>query len=203
MFDWFKKRDTDNKLKEEIHKSFDSVKQDFAKVGQWISHFDVKHETHSEELESIKKQIFVMQNDLQEIKDFISLFGTKISKQQQALLNKQQGVVEAQTVVQTAVQTNNLENLTLMERAIVWTLVNSENKLSYEDIAVLLGKEKSTIRGQINAIKQKSEGLIEESRELTGKKRLYVPEEMKQIILKNAKVRVKNSKKPNKEEKNQ
>ncbi|MBP7708451.1 hypothetical protein KA107_02105 [Candidatus Pacearchaeota archaeon] len=195
MFGFFKKKEETGKLKEEIHKSFEAVKQDFNKVGQWISHFDTKHEGHQNELRDMKKQIFVIQNEIDEIKDFISLFGSKISKQQQASGVKQQGVVGAQTVVQTAVQSSILENLTLMERAIVWTLVNSETKLSYEDISVLLGKDKSTIRGQINAIKQKSEGLILEARELNGRKRLYIPEEMKQIILKTAKVRVRSNKK--------
>jgi chromosome segregation and condensation protein ScpB len=107
------------------------------------------------------------------------------------MLDKQTVVTPVQNVVQTAVQTNVLENLSLMERAIVWALANSDQKLSYEDLAVVLGKDKSTIRGQINAIRQKSEGLIEESREANGKKRLYIPEEMRQIMLKNGKVRVK------------
>jgi predicted transcriptional regulator len=195
MFGLFRKKEGNEKLKEEIHKSFDAVKQDFYKVGQWISHFDNKHEIQTGEIQEMKKQIFVIQNEIDELKDFISLFGSKISKQQQTSVIKQHGVVDAQTTVQTAVQTSILDNLTLMERAIVWALVNSETKLSYEDISVLLGKDKSTIRGQINAIKQKSEGLILESRELNGKKRIYIPEEMKQIILKNAKVRVKSNKK--------
>jgi hypothetical protein len=72
-------------------------------------------------------------------------------------------------------------------------------KLSYEDIAALLGKEKSTIRGQINAIKQKNEGLIEEYREVSGKKRIYIPEEVKGKIMKTVKLKVNGQKKPRKE----
>jgi predicted transcriptional regulator len=102
-------------------------------------------------------------------------------------VDKQAAGVYVQTPVQTAVQTGILETLTVMERAIVWALLNSEMKLSYEDLSVMLGKNKSTIRGQINAIKQKSEGLIEESSEANGKKRVFIPEEMKQIILKKEK----------------
>ena len=195
MFGWFRKKEENGKLKEEIRDSFDAVKEDFNKVGQWITHLDGKHNDHKKDLEDMKKQIFVMQNEIDDIKDFVSLFGAKISKQQQTSVMKQTGVESAQQAVQTAVQTGVLEELTLMERAIVWALVNSETKLSYEDLAVVLGKDKSTIRGQINAIKQKSEGLIEESREANGKKRVYIPEEMRQIILKNAKVRVKSTKK--------
>jgi hypothetical protein len=63
--------------------------------------------------------------------------------------------------------------------------------LSYEDLAALLGKDRSTIRGQINSIKQKNRGIIEESLEVNGKKRLYIPEEVKSLILKSVKVKVK------------
>ena len=68
--------------------------------------------------------------------------------------------------------------------------MNSDMKLSYEDLALLLGKERSTIRGQINAIKQKSEGLIYEMSEKNGKKRVFVPDEIKEKLAKYAKVRV-------------
>jgi hypothetical protein len=69
--------------------------------------------------------------------------------------------------------------------------LNSELKLSYEDLAALLGKNTSTIRGQINSLKRKSEGIIEEVSEGNGKKRLYIPEEIRNQIVKSVKVRVK------------
>ena len=69
MFGFFKKREETGKLKEEIHHSFEAVKQDFNKVGQWISYFDAKHEGHQSQLEEMKKQIFVLQNEIDEIKD--------------------------------------------------------------------------------------------------------------------------------------
>ena len=68
-------------------------------------------------------------------------------------------------------------------------------KLSYHDLAAMLGKEKSTIRGQVNSIRQKSEGLIKEQVEENGKKRVYIPEEIKEKMLKKTKVRVKKNKK--------
>ena len=80
--------------------------------------------------------------------------------------------------------------------------MNSDLKLSYEDLARLLGKERSTIRGQINSIKQKSEGLIEEITEPNGKKRVFVNEEIKEKLLKYAKVRVSKKKKSKKKLKN-
>jgi hypothetical protein len=196
MFGFFKKREESTIKKEEVQKSFDAVKEDFNKVGQWISHFDGNNKQQNEEIAELKQQIFVLQNEIDDVKDFISLFGTKISKQQQPVGIKQTSVLDVQSTVQTAVQTSILDNLTLMERGIVWALVNADNsKLSYEDLAIVLGKDKSTIRGQINMIKQKCEGLIEESKEANGKKRVYIPEEMRQIILKKEKVRVKSSKK--------
>jgi hypothetical protein len=62
-------------------------------------------------------------------------------------------------------------------------------KLSYEDLAAMLGKRKSTIRGQVNSIRQKSEGLIEEIVGENNKKRVYIPEKNKEILLKTRKVR--------------
>ncbi|MEK6836649.1 MAG: hypothetical protein AABX94_03205, partial [Nanoarchaeota archaeon] len=86
-----------------------------------------------------------------------------------------------------------LKGLSSNERLIVFTLMNTELKLSYEDIARLLGKERATIRGQINAIKQKNEGLIQELTEPNGKKRVFVGEEVRNKLEKYAKVRVKES----------
>ena len=146
----------------------------------------------------IKNQILTIQESLVEIKDFISFFSHQLpggmSKQTATMGVKQTVPSDVQTGVQTGVQTDILNNFTVMERAIVWALLNSEMKLSYEDIAALLGKKRSTIRGQINAIKQKNEGIIMESRELNGKKRLYIPDEIKANIMKSVKVKVKAAK---------
>jgi len=187
------------KLRGEVEDSFNHVKKDFNKVGEWIKHLDDKHVSHGGEISSIKDQLLTIHEDLMELKDFVSFFGPQISKglskQTQTGAVKQALPSAVQTPVQTGVQTDVLENLTVMERAIVWALLNSEMKLSYEDLAALLGKDKSTIRGQINAIKQKSEGLIEESREVNGKKRLYIPDEIRTMVVKSVKVKVKGSKK--------
>lgn len=198
---WFNKKKRVDNLEEEIKDSFDHVKQDFNKVGQWISHLDGKHREHETSLEDIKDQLGAVQAELHEIKEFISFFGPKLSKQAQTGQDKQTDVDVVQMPVQTAVQSSILSNLTVMERAIVWALVNSEMNLSYEDLAALLGKDKSTIRGQINTIRQKSEGIIEEVIELNGKKRLYIPEKMKEFLMKTIKVKVKNQKKAQKVEK--
>jgi len=117
-----------------------------------------------------------------------------VSKQTQTPSNKQTTSSSVQTVVQTGVQTDILSNFTIMERGIIWALLNSDMKLSYEDLASLLGKSKSTIRGQINIIKQKNINLIMEYKEFNGKKRLYIPDELKNNVLKSVKIKVNQSK---------
>lgn len=188
-------------LKTEIQDSFNHVKKDFNKVGEWIKHLDDKHGNHDNELLSIKEQILSIQEDLMEIKDFISFFGPQISrglsKQTTTNMLKQTNSNLVQTSVQTDVQSDILDNLTVMERGIVWALLNSDMKLSYEDLASLLGKNKSTIRGQINTIRQKNK-IIEESSEINGKKRLYIPDDIKSLVMKSIKIKVKMEKKDKK-----
>jgi hypothetical protein len=195
MFSLFRHKKRIENLKIEIQDSFSSVKRDFGKVGEWITHIDDKHTSHSFEINSLKNQLLSIQNDLIELKDFISFFGPQLSKglfkQTQKSNIKQTASTGVQTSVQTGVQTGILNNLTVMERALIWTMLNSDMKLSYEDIAALLGKDKSTIRGQINTIKQKNSELIKESLELNGKKRLFIPENIKSQIIKNIKVKIK------------
>lgn len=195
MFGLFGYKKKVGKLREEVQDSFNHVKKDFNKVGEWIKHLDDKHASHANEISNVRDQILSIQEDLIEIKDFISFFGPQLSrvssKQTSMVGYKQTMTGPVQTGVQTGVQTNILDSFTVMERAIVWALLNSEMRLSYEDLAALLGKDKSTIRGQINTIKQKSEGVIMEHREANGKKRLYVPDEIRALIIKGVKVRVK------------
>jgi biotin operon repressor len=187
-------------LRKEVQDSFGHVRQDFAKVGEWIRHIDGKHRKHEESFEDLQDRLLKLQGDLAELKELVSFFPGP----QNAAAFKQAstgdvniaGVAPVQTVAQTAVHPSFLSTLTTSERAIVWTILHSEMKLSYEDLAALLGKEKSTIRGQINSIRQKGVGLIEEIREATGKKRVYIPEKMRAELIKNVKVRVRGGKKP-------
>lgn len=198
MWNFFGKKKGVDVLRTEVRESFDNVKNDFNKIGKWIVHLDDKTQSDEYNISEIKKQILDIQNDILEIKDFVSFFGPQLSngssKQIKTGVVKQTAPRAVQTAVQTGVQTGVLDNLTVMERAIVWTLLNSELKLSYEDLAALLGKDKSTIRGQINTIKQKSDGLILEYMEVGGKKRLYIPYEIKSAIIKSVKISVKVSK---------
>ena len=134
MLGLFRHKKGVEKLRTEVQDSFNHVKRDFNKVGEWIKHLDDKHVSHVDEITNIKDQLLTIHEDLMELKDFVSFFGPQISKglskQAQTGVIKQPLSGAVQTPVQTGVQTDILENLTVMERAIVWALLNSEMKLS-------------------------------------------------------------------------
>lgn len=203
MFDWLFGKDT-KKLEEETKKGFLNVREDMDKIGKWLKHLDGEDKQLFELISEIKTELSTIKGEFAELRESIDLaVEERASKQvfkKLPVLGKQTAVLDVQEGVQTAVQTGNiydiLKTLSQNERVIIFTLLNSQNqKLSYEDLAVLLGKEKATIRGQVNAIKQKSEGLIEEITEKNGKKRVYIPDEIREKLLKYAKVRVRGGKK--------
>ena len=152
-------------------------------------------EKHDKDIARILESINIINKDIKEVKESLIFLGQAPSKQgnKQGPLskNKQQTGEAVQKAVQTAVQTANLDKLTVMERVVVWALLNTDLRLSYDDIAALLGKDRSTVRGQINAIKQKIPSLIQEKKEPNGKKRLFINEENKKKLAKKAKIRIK------------
>lgn len=210
MFGWlFSRKKEVEKVKEETRKGFDGVKNDINNIGKWIKHLNTKDSQHDLIISEMKQSLSSIESEVSGLKEIISMIDDELFKQlfkqhQTAVLNKQvfRGV---QTPVQTPVQTGetsqfwkserfkkgHLEGFSVMERAIIYVLLNSEMKLSYDDMAAMLGKDRATIRGHINRIKQKSEDLIDEEIEKNGKKRIFIPEDTKQELLKSAKVRVK------------
>jgi len=187
FFFWRRKRE-----KEELQRIVEHIKQEFKKAADWITHLHKRDGKHEEEIESIKERIDELDEEIKEIKKVLSFFGPYVFKQKHMFIEnvfKQTDVENIQTVVQTRKKTQDfISNLTTMERAIIWVLLNTELKLSYDDIAAILGKNRATIRGQVNSIKQKSEGLIREIIEKTGKKRIYIPEEIKDRLIKTLKI---------------
>lgn len=183
------------KLREEVQDSFSHVRRDVNKIGDWIKHLDDKKDNHGTDIGSLQADVKTLQEEIKELKEALNFFGQGASKQQttteQPPTNKQTVTQGSQTGVQTGVQTGDLDKLTVMERAVVWALLNTDMKLSYEDVATLLGKDKSTIRGQINTIRQKIPGIVEELRESNGKKRVFITENTKLHIAKKAKIKVK------------
>ncbi len=190
---------TDKKRDQETKKGFEAVKKDMETVGKWIKHLEGQDKQLLDNIGQLKQDLSSIQDEVEALREALSEINEKQENRQlfekTPVLNKQTAVFDVDKAVQTPVQTGNfldiLKSLTSNERLVIFTLMNSDMKLSYEDLALLLGKERSTVRGQINAIKQKSEGLIEEITEKSGKKRVYIPEEIKEKLAKYGKVRVK------------
>lgn len=198
MFNFFSKKadkkDFD-KLKEAVQTGFDNVKDDFYKTSTWIKHLKTNEESLKDNVSDLHEEIASLREELENMKNIIAIVGNKQPfKQPQTVFNKQTGVDGVLNSVQTGVQTVILDNLSTTERAIIAVLLNSDMKLSYEDLAAMLGKRKATIRGQINAIKQKSESLIEEIIGENNKKRVFIPDKMKEVLLKTGKVSVRKKK---------
>lgn len=198
MFGWFSNKKEVERVEEDTKKGFEAVKKDINSVSGWIKHLDSEKNLQQKELENIKEVLSSVQNELEGLKNVLSIMNEIKPKQQnqtpKQVFTKQTGVYAVQTGVQTGVQTPKLDQFSVTERAIIWVLLNTDMKLSYDDLAAMLGKERSTIRGHINRIKQKSE-IIEELVEKNGKKRVYIPEEIKEKLLKKTKVRVKSNQK--------
>ncbi len=198
MFWLFKGKKEIEKVKEETRKSFDSVKKDISSVTGWIKHLDSEKNLQKKDIDEIKMILSTIKSEVDGLKNVLSIMNelktNRVFKTPKQVFNKQTAVYAVQTGVQTGVQTPKLSQFSVTERAILWILLNSEIKLSYDDLAAMLGKERSTIRGQINTIRQKSEDLIEEEMEKNGKKRVFIPENIKEKMLKKTKVRVKSNK---------
>jgi len=208
MFGWFKKRvekEEFDELKQGVQTAFEKIKQDVGNTSAWIKHLDERENGRDDTISDIYEELSTVRSELENVKNIIDILGdSKSFKQRQTLFNKQTAVGAVQTPVQTAVQSqflsHFLDSLSVTERAIVWILLNSDLKLSYDDLAAMTGKERATIRGQLNSIKQKSQGLIAEQIEGNNKKRFFVPEKIKGVMLRKVKVRLKRSKKALKEE---
>jgi len=191
MFGFFSRKKEAEQVREETKKSFESVKKDMISIGIWIKHLDSEKNSNKKEIDELKNTLSSVKEEIENIKNIISIVGElKIKQISKQVFNKQTSVYPVQTAVQTAVQTPNLDYFSNSEKAIVWILLNSEMNLSYDDLAVILNKQKSTIRGQINSIKQKAE-VIEEKIEKNGRKRVFIPEKIKEILLKKQKVSIK------------
>jgi hypothetical protein len=198
MFNFFSKKAEKkevDELKAAVQTGFNSVKDDFYKTSTWIKHLKSNEEGLKDNISDLHEELASIKEELENMKNLVGIMGSKpLFKQPQTMFSKQTAVKGVLNTVQTGVQTAFLDNLSTTERAIIFVLLNSDMKLSYEDLAAMLGKRRATIRGQINTIKQKSEGLIEETIGENNKKRVFVPEKIKEVLLKMGKVEVKSKK---------
>ena len=183
------------KLKDETRVSFNAVKEDINSLSEWIKHLNTEDDTHKQAASDLNVRLSSIEDEIEGIKNLLAFMDGKYSKrlfkQRGNKIDKQTAVEGVQGGVQTAVQTGEIASLSVMERALIYVLLNTDMKLSYDDLASMMGKTRATVRGQINSIKQKSESLIEEIIERNGKKRVFIPEDIKEKLLKSVKVRVK------------
>jgi predicted transcriptional regulator len=198
MFGWFKRKKEIEGIKQETKKGFDLVKKDLFTTVEWIKHLNSENKINKESFFELKEDLSSIHSEIENLKNIIDYINQsnfkQVFKTPNKLFKKQTGVYAVQTGVQTGVQTPKLEQFSITERAILWILLNTDMKLSYDDLASILGKEKSTIRGQLNTIKSKSDFIIKEIIEKNGKKRVFIPENIKEKLLKKTKVRLKNTK---------
>ncbi len=185
-------QDEVEQLKQAVQTGFNSAKQDIGKLSVWVKHLDSRDAQLKYQIYELQEELSRVKEELENLKN-LSKFapGQQFYKQRQTVFNKQTASEGVLNSVQTAVQTVFLDNLSVTERAIIYILLNSDMKLSYEDLAAMLGKDKATIRGQVNVIRQKNEGLIEEIVGENNKKRVYIPEKIKEMLLKSKKIREK------------
>ncbi len=204
MVFWLFGKKKDDKKWQDLHSkldvSFKNIKKDFKNLSDWVNHFDVAKKDHGDKIKELDDRLRTIEILLNGRQEFVDL--ERVSKQ--TPVRSKRTSVRVQTPVQTAktgVQTGELsvilKSLTMMERALVWTLLNTDLKLNYNDLSLVMGKDKSTIRGQVNNIKRKSEDLIKESVEKDGSKRFYISEGIKNVLLKQIKkeIKVKKNKK--------
>jgi len=203
MFSFFRRKKKHKEIEEKffdlhqsLHNSFSNIKDDMHNIGKWVSNFKEKHDDHHKKFELLNYRVNNMEEVLEEMRVVWTRVQTAVqtgglSKQTQTdsrpnsrpTLSKQLSK-QGKNSEGEALFVEKLRNLTMMERAVVWALLNTDLKLSYEDLSIALGKDKSTLRGQINNIKTKSEGLVEEYVEKEGKKRFFISEKNKTKILK-------------------
>ncbi|PIN91407.1 hypothetical protein COU57_00710 [Candidatus Pacearchaeota archaeon CG10_big_fil_rev_8_21_14_0_10_32_14] len=193
MLKWlFRSQDNTQRVEEDTKKGFEKVREEMGNITRWIKHLDSQRDIQGEEINEIKESLSSLKGEIEGLKNMVSLLGNlrpgggfKTPRQMSIKQVPDYGVGVG---VQTAVQTPNLSIFTVNERALLWILLNTDMRLSYEDLATMLGKEKSTIRSQINTIRQKNGEMIEEIIEKNGKKRVFVPEGIKEIIQKKSRV---------------
>ncbi len=200
MFNWLFKKVEKKEFEQHkgaVQTALNSVKQDMDSISKWIKHLDSQDSGIKNDMEEVKDEMSSIKNELEEIKKLISqpqqTIIQPVFKRRQTAADKQTAVYDVQTAVQTTVQAGFFTKLSISEKAIVGILLNTDMKLSYEDLAAMMAKDTATVRGQVNSIKTKCPGMIEEQIEKNGKKRLFVPDNMKDLLLKKAKVRRKTS----------
>ncbi len=207
MFRWLKRGNKLDQIQKDTKTGFSAVQKDISSISGWIKHLDSQTTSHNGDISGIKSLLEEMRQDINGLKNAFSMEqesqANTLFKTETPILGQETVVFSEEAPKKTPVQAPKMDKFSVTERSIIWILLNSDMKLSYEDLSSILGKEKSTIRGQINTIKQKDNDIISDFIEKNGKKRIYIDHKIKEKMLKNAKVRVNSKKNQEKEVKYQ
>jgi DNA-directed RNA polymerase specialized sigma24 family protein len=172
-------------LHNSLAESFSKVKEDVISTHEWIGDLNKHKESHKQMLEELDSRLNYIESFIEEIISGQTAVQThSVSKQTQTDSRSKRTSVSVQTEV-----LDELRRLTPMERSLVWALLNTDLKLSYADLARVLGKDESTVRGQVSNIRKKTDDLIGERNEVNGQKRFYIDERVKSKILREYKVK--------------
>jgi len=193
VFKLFKKKrlEVDKKfsdLNDSLKNSFSKIKEDVFSLSSHVETLHDHKKNHGELIDELDSRLKLLENFIGETLTGHALVQTEdLSKQTQTVVRSKRTSLHVQTEI-----LESLKRLTPMERSLVWALLNTDLRLSYSDLGRILGKDESTVRGQVSNIKRKTEGLVLEKSESNGQKRFYIEERIKNKIMK--KYRVKNKK---------
>lgn len=194
VFGLFKKKklEIDKKftdLNDSLKNSFSKIKEDIFSLSSNVEHLHGHKKNHSELIVELDSRIKTLESFIEDtLTNQVLVQTNHLSKQIQTNVRSKRTSMLVQTDI-----LESLKRLTPMERSLVWALLNTDLKLSYSDLSNILGKDESTVRGQLSNIKRKTDELLLEMSESNGQKRFYIEDMIKNKIMK--KYKVKNTKK--------
>ena len=178
-----------SEINDSLKNSFSKIKEDMFSLNSHVENLHGHKQDHGELIEGLDSRLKLIENFIEDSLTNQAIVQTNdLSKQTQTSVRPKR----TSTTVQTD-ELDSLRRLTPMERALVWALLNTDLKVSYSDLSRILGKDESTVRGQVSNIKRKIDGLVLEKSENNGQKRFYIEERVKNKIMR--KYKIKNKKK--------
>ena len=109
------------------------LKKILASLTGWIKHLDSEKNFQKKDIDQLKEDLSSIKEEIEAIKNVLSIMNDlkpkQLFKTNRQVLDKQTAVYAVQTGVQTGVQTPNLDQFSITERAILWILLNADMKL--------------------------------------------------------------------------
>lgn len=185
----------------EINKLHDNLKahhenherihnKDVDNINGWISHLhenQKKHEENIKKLENSLRNAFTLYNKyLIDLYKIVHTLKDEKKEDVETLIDVDRrldtSLPEPKEEKEEGPLLNMSKNLTRTQKAILAQLMNTEQKLSYKDIAMLMNISTSTVKNHICNMRNKGFPLVEYKDE-GNIKRYYLPENMKKILV--------------------